>query len=913
MAVTLGEFAFGIIINLVSDAIERIVDISGLDFFEQRRIKTQVENAVAEIVKPLIPFLKQEKIDEDKQQRLLQTCVDELMPYSQNPELLFHGSINGQKIFEELYNKKQLPQVVIEDGTKEVYILLFPRIAEILCRIPSSIKEWESLAWKEDFRRLDEIVQELRRLFIQVDELQHKPEIHNDETLKRIRRALVQKIGLEMDITGLRGDQPISGKLNDFFVHPIIQEISADKNKKIKVVTNPTEAVSQFTKPNQNTIIIGVAGAGKSTWTKWFQREYLTRDGKGLAIRVELRECKKNSLPSIQQLVREAPGKHYAEEITTEMISSWLKQKLLIFIFDGFDEVISTERDEVYGWIVDLSNAAMGCPIILTSRPLTTDHLDRKEIANVNWSIEPFDKPRIIEYITNWYGHISLLSDVDRNINAEKISEEWFHDPTLAPLTTNPLLLSTLLMVHHLDGHLPNGRALLYKRYIDGMLGIWDDRRNLQSASIAISYTDKRTIIRGLALHMFLNEKDQIEEGEILDWLTSFLLGIGCNYSAIEILCLLRERTGLIIGPGVYSFAHNTIAEYLVAESVWEGDQKDITGKTIDRMYLFEKRDIDHWNIVIFLWAGLSSIADLITFIESCLAVNNFELAYGILFDQFQRINDKDTRRKLLLINSNSLTKVKNNDRHIIIFGLIGSPSSINIACKLSSFQLRGVLHRTFYSDLISLALNNNTLTFSDRLVAKPQELIHHIWLLSFSYISYENNIELQEYISNPNPLFKSLEEWNIYALFRILTEYEYSNKISIRKIVNLCNELFFDYINLIPLLLLSSIYNFTQHAYRRYSDEHEINENDSDRIIRCIELLQQFREVNVNNFWLTETISWSTEFPIHLEKFDLLKSAKKGLQRISSDFQEQKYFDTIRYIDSLIAQRKRLIKNINV
>jgi hypothetical protein len=170
-------------------------------------------------VEPLLPFLAREGIPEDKQRRLIETCVDELRPLTRKPAPLFQGSLNGQKIFEKLYANRDLPQVVIEDGLKEIYTLLCPRIATLLCRIPAAVKDWESEAWTENFRRFDEITTQLRTLFSRVDELATSPAREADETLSLVRRTLAQKIGLELDLTGLRADRPLMGKFDDFFVH----------------------------------------------------------------------------------------------------------------------------------------------------------------------------------------------------------------------------------------------------------------------------------------------------------------------------------------------------------------------------------------------------------------------------------------------------------------------------------------------------------------------------------------------------------------------------------------------------------------------------------------------------------------------------------------------------------------------
>ena len=88
----------------------------------------------------------------------------------------------------------------------------------------------------------------------------------------------------------------------------------------------------------------------------------------------------------------------------------------------------------------------------------------------------------------------------------------------------------------------------------------------------------------------------------------SALQNLSVSLPPRDVLAFLRERTGLIVGPGVYSFVHNSVGEFLVAESVIQGEMRDETGKRLDRFYLFEHRDYDRWNTVAFLWAGLAPV-----------------------------------------------------------------------------------------------------------------------------------------------------------------------------------------------------------------------------------------------------------------------------------------------------------------
>src|SRR5215212_2420257 len=116
-----GEFALNMIVELLGGAIQAGVNYAGLNFFDRRKIERRVEDATAEVVEPLLPFLSQEGISDDKQRRLIQTCVEELRPLTAKPEILFQGSLNGQKIFDDLYASRDLPRVIIEDGLKDTY------------------------------------------------------------------------------------------------------------------------------------------------------------------------------------------------------------------------------------------------------------------------------------------------------------------------------------------------------------------------------------------------------------------------------------------------------------------------------------------------------------------------------------------------------------------------------------------------------------------------------------------------------------------------------------------------------------------------------------------------------------------------------------------------------------------------
>lgn len=892
----LGKLVFDLIFQLIIGVIDEKLKSSTLSYLEQRKIRRRVEDATADVVESLVPFLAQEKISQEKQERLIETCIRELKPFAENPAELFKGSLNGQKIFENLYLNKELPQVIIEDNLKDTYSLLFPRIATLLCKIPAAVNDWENEAWSENFRRFDEVVAQLRALFAQVDELSTATQKGADITLIRFKQMLTQKIGLQLDITGLRADQPYSGKFDDFFVLPEIKKVVQEGEKGLVSITEPKDCFDTFIISGRLNIIIGAPGAGKSTWSKWLQRETLRSDWAGIGIRIEFRDLKSDELPSIYELVRKVAGRQLAEDLTSEKITKWLDNCRIAFILDGFDEIRPTDRVRFIEWIKEISQFAKGCAFVITSRPLTTNHLEILGDSWQKWAIESFDKSRIINYISKWYDNSPLLSDSDRKVDANGLAEEWLKDSVIGQLTGNPLLLSTLLMVHHLDGKLPNGRANLYKRYVDGMLGIWDDRHKLTATDIQLSPTEKRKIIRGIALYLFLSEQETIDEHILVEWLTSYLPKIEIKASATDVLLILRERSGLIIGPGIYSFAHKTIAEFLVAETVIQGDQKDTSGKRIDRFRLFEHRDDDRWNAVVFLWSGLASFSDIESFVHESIKVSNWALALGIMFDQYDRFLFEPRRKILLKLIASFPSSLfgKNIKSYWIANSHPAEKYLGDIQIPRQVFEIRSLHKRVELDREITRSFYDNTITWTDCVKAKGK-LYNLLW---FQAASHPKSLDEWESVFKSR-FPKEVQKINyffIIASWNILRQAE--QRLETELVIQTLLRVYPASYSFIPLIIISNIiwmilFDPINHTLLSTTDDRiidvieSIKEEKLNRISNALKILIEWQIDKIDDRFLISSSSWMFHITQGIDLINIITDLIKILHsrnRISTE-----------------------------
>ena len=902
----LGEFALGVIYELLASIIQEGVNYTVLPFFQRRKIQRRVEDATAEVVEPLLPFLSQEGIPEDKQRRLIQTCVDELHPLAKQPERLFQGSLDGNKIFEELYAERDLPQVVVEDGTKDIYALLCPRIATLLCKIPAAVKDWESEAWSENFRRFDEITTQMRVLFGKVDELTTLPTREADATLTLVRKALAQKVRLELDLTGLRADRPLAGRFDDFFVHPLIRE---HKGKESRAAGTPDQSFDQFVRRSKQAIVIGAPGAGKSTWSRWLQREALSARWAGISIRVELRRFPSEPLLSLPELIREAVGRHFSEEITADRIRRWLTAKKVVFILDGFDEISPTGRDKVRDWIEELGRAAPGCPFVLTSRPLTTDHLVRLGTSWQRWTIEPFDEEQIIDYIQRWYTHTPLLLEGNREIDALALAQSWRTDPTIGPLTGNPLLLSTLLLVNHLDGKLPSGRSQLYRRYVEGMLGLWDDRRKIRATPLQLSLEQKRQILRGLALRMSFQEQEQLDEPATMNLVQSLLQKLGVSLSVEDVLAALRERSGLIVGPGIYSFVHKSVAEYLVAEAILQGDQRDVSGCRVDRFWLFEHRDNDRWNAVTFLWAGLAPVTDVESFIAECIDTDTCDLACGILYDQYERIPRENRRCLLLEVFQKEWELASPFGKHRAARLEDVTPSGPETilhkgALRFHTFALRSLTgDRPFFSAVAVRAIRDGTIAWSDCANVRGK-MRDTVW---FSHAARPRDIDdWMACLTSPCPESTQSEAWLFWVAQAVFTDATRGIiTLDLEDLVGAYKEACPHVRGLVPIALISSAFDLILDTTFKPSRE---------EFAKILKILPDSDDGEVAPHWLSGTRKWKLRWPDGINRFahaiDLLDAFLWQMKILAEEGTLERnvtYQRAISFVEELRGRREAL------
>ena len=325
------------------------------------------------------------------------------------------------------------------------------------------------------------------------------------------------------------------------------------------------------------------------------------------------REGKLPGLPGlITQLLR-GPGETLAADLGKRLC----ERGRLLFLLDGLDEVADTaQRLEVKEWIEQAERTMPDCYFVVSCRyagyaPVEFD------TRFLELKLRPFNDAQMEAFVRNWYGIVerSLVSDASlAEARGKAHADELLgvlNDATfssvarLYEMSRNPLMLTTICLVHHDKGGLPRARAALYKDSIAVLLERWQGRR--RSDKVPLSSDQALEVLQPVAWWMHgVEGRRRAKESELLGPVRQALVTLGQPEAmAAEFLAVVRDSSGVLTGFGVdeYGFMHLGLQEYLVAQHLRLAGHAD--PREFDE--LATKFDEPWWREVILLMLGQHS------------------------------------------------------------------------------------------------------------------------------------------------------------------------------------------------------------------------------------------------------------------------------------------------------------------
>ena len=559
--------------------------------------------------------------------------------------------------------------------------------------------------------------------------------------LKEYRNCVINNysklnfIGLGLDLSIKRGKKK---KLEELYVEPTfsLEEKDFEKwNKSLPhLSTGQTINLKDIFNVDDNLVILGNPGSGKSILTKFITLKILQKDHNifsqneildNVVFRIELRKYhafKKEEKEGIIKYLRNLIELEFGNiNLSIDNLNHILNNCKSLIIFDGLDEIFDiTEKHEITNDIENFIAVHNQVKVIVTSRFIGYDDAALKEESVTKLTINEFNDEQVVNYIRNWYT-AEEENETDRNKEINDLISK--KNLISQEIISNPLLLSLIVILYRNNLKVPESKLEIYQSCTKTLVDKWDHSKNLKISLPETIYKRKDAVFADLAYWQY--KELSTKEGKITysrakntvaKSLTEKLKEVDeytCDIYAEQFLEYAQNRSLYFDN----NFTHKTFLEYFTAFWIFSNIEKKHKKKQRDE--LIEKYvTSSYWHIVLELLINLIDkdqadneiIDDLIIYqleknIKSAIFfLQVFKGIQNVSISIYDRIVDINI--ELLLENYMSLTnedKISYRDRF--------SSSFFVLAEHYEDFRFKERIESIIKSKIIQSPKDNNLLS----------------------------------------------------------------------------------------------------------------------------------------------------------------------------------------------------------
>ncbi|MBG1271945.1 NACHT domain-containing protein [Nostoc sp. WHI] len=654
----------------------------------------QVEVAADAASSSLTRFFLNQKLSEATVKDILRgfAAIGELLEL----ENIANPNVTTEEIVENVLSRLPCPQTV-QQTYGPVYRLALYTVVQVLMLVGPVMAEWQKLKFSSTFELPGRVVNKLNEISNQIDAQGKSGQAGADESYElQYRDYLLQRFH-RVEAGTVRMTTNLDVDLRELFVMPrvVVQKLSqdaddAEANASVSLMSlaaarrlygernNHDEMLQQRTKGEEpeeklpptaleqvkcsdRNVIVGLPGAGKSTFFEWLQvklasveEKFILGDQQAIPLLLRVRQLDLQNLPRGAALIEKATASKDRADL---MPDGWIERQMqagrVLFMLDGLDETEPELWDKyLIPWLFDLLRRYPKCHYLISSRPVGYPPGLLHQMKFIECNLLDFNESQIQEYTRHWCTAIRLArneSETEARREGEgdgnRIVENFKDHSYIRNLARNPLMLSAICLVNYFEGgSLPEDRALLYRLCVEGLLHNWDQRRGIHSE---FGFDEKLRTCREVALVMQAEDRAEYDAVQVQE---IFAMVLGDSERAAKLLEHIRYRTGLLLErrPGIFGFAHLTFQEYLAARAVHEGNRLGV-----DKEQLVQEHDDGRWKEVIALYSGLATKPAVRDLIEQLITQPDTESLSEVLTEAYlsaglELAQDQDLRRRVL-------------------------------------------------------------------------------------------------------------------------------------------------------------------------------------------------------------------------------------------------------------------------
>lgn len=560
--------------------IEQFAEKCGLSFLEAKKFNRTIETFIDTIAKDFIDEFGNQINDEERRKAVLYQIKEDIQKINLDEHMLIASIHNSGELQMRIMEQSKTERMLWSESEVGLYSNCVKYISKIGIDFVSKLPGFSASALNIVVQRQEEYYEELQKILLDIYSMTRLLKSAEDkyrEYESIYREKIIDRYGK----IELIGSKIQDRRVRKYDITSAYVELNCKSDKTMEEIE-----LSNVFEVSNVVWVKGEAGAGKTTFLQWIaicsakgERTAIKNIENTIPIVVGLRNIDwPFNLFNIVNKITASDGIQCPEGWIQELLT---KQEVIL-LFDGFDEIPKSKREEIYTYIEGITKKYSNIKILLTARDSVKDNI---ECPKVCYEIMPMKMERIIEFIEYWHESVLRRDVIETDDEIEdlkfNIKQKIIESQSLKDLSSNPLLCALLCALNYVNNkQLPENKMQLLEQCCEMLMDARDSQRNIDISIYEnmpkIDYRIKRRILDEIAFRMLKNGVSSENKCNIVEFMQHLLNDTNIisfqkdGYNVENILDFLIERSGIIREPeeGVISFIHKTFMEFLAVKAI---------------------------------------------------------------------------------------------------------------------------------------------------------------------------------------------------------------------------------------------------------------------------------------------------------------------------------------------------------